>query len=120
MTTTNDLLALYKFDDSALAFPDTGLGDDYLRGFCLLGREDRLETARSWLETWNPADPVRPVLFIRADALPAALPKGAVIALAGYAIRYGEFPACAPTLGPDGYPDDPAAVMATMDRISQG
>lgn len=119
-TTTDELLAVFKFDGIGMAFRNTDAADRVLAKFSTLPPEHRLNFARFVAANWQEhgADLSADVLIVKAESFPPALPSGCIIALNGFIKRHGEQPG-APSLDADGFPNDPAAAMEVIARAAR-
>lgn len=116
-TTTDHLYAMFKFDDRVLVFRNTLYGKLQAAQFAAMSSEDRLEFARMFRENWKPEDlAMEDVLIGLTDSLPASIPSGLLIGLAGAGPEAFQG---APLLDPDGYPEDPAAAMPVYARAAK-
>lgn len=115
---TDDMLATFLFDDAAMIFLATPLGDLLLREFSQRGDQQRMDYARKLRESGFSAEGSSVIVIPRPPAFPPALPQGAIIGLSGAVRQYRDEMADAPMLDADGYPLDPAAAMPVYARLA--
>ena len=106
---TNELLALFKFDDTAIVFLKSEAGMTTLNLFSRLGRPERIEVARMLVSRAANAD--LGIWEVNPSNFPVALPSGYIIALTGGADLADE---TTPVLDTEGFPTNPAQAMAVL------
>ena len=115
---TDDMLATFLFDDAAMIFLATPLGDVLLREFSQNSDEQRMAAARNIRSTFGFDTEGSVIVIPRPEAFPPALPQGVIIGLSGAYRQFAAEMADVPVLDADGYPLDPAAAMPLYERVA--